>query len=384
MIHGLFAQLTEVTGFGANPGNLKMYTYVPAGISANRPLVVVLHGCGQSASLFADESGWNMLADEYQFSVLYPEQKTANNLSDCFNWFLSGDIERNQGEAASIKQMIDVVISSYNVDTNRIFITGFSAGACMTSVMMACYPDVFKKGAIMAGTPYKSADGLLNPLLAMNPGVNKTPTAWGDAVRDAYSGYSGSYPKVAVFQGNLDVVVNPMNKTELVQQWTNVNNTDAVADITNTNFIGNSSVDQVVYIDGVGDTAVLTYTISGMGHAISIDPGSGNMQGGTLGTYAVDKNFFSTYWAADFFGLIESPMTRTEPFLNDSPKFIYMNYNMINLPGQNAQEYEIYNISGRSVKKGYVRFEQISLDAIPEGIYLLKLPNMVWRFIKMD
>jgi poly(hydroxyalkanoate) depolymerase family esterase len=186
-IQGLFAQLTEVTGFGANPGNLKMYTHIPTGMSINRPLVLVLHGCGQSAQSFADESGWNLLADTYEFALLYPEQKTINNISTCFNWFSSGDIERNQGESASIKNMMVSMVSSYNIDTSRIFITGFSAGACMSAVMMACYPDVFKKGAIMAGTPYKSADGLFNPLLAMNPGINQTPSTWGDLVRDAYT-----------------------------------------------------------------------------------------------------------------------------------------------------------------------------------------------------
>jgi poly(3-hydroxybutyrate) depolymerase len=96
-----------------------------------------------------------------------------------------------------------------------------------------------------------------------------------------------------------------MNETELVEQWTNVNNTDEVADMTNTNFNGSSAVDQTIYLDGAGDTAVLTYSISGMGHAISVDPGSLIQHKEALtGTYALDKDLFSSYWAADFFGLV--------------------------------------------------------------------------------
>src|SRR3954452_22108957 len=37
--------LTAVASFGSNPGNLKMWKYVPAGMPANAPLVVAMHGC---------------------------------------------------------------------------------------------------------------------------------------------------------------------------------------------------------------------------------------------------------------------------------------------------------------------------------------------------
>ena len=49
---------TEVTGFGSNPGNLRMFKHVPAGVPANAPLVVALHGCAQSASSNVAEPGW--------------------------------------------------------------------------------------------------------------------------------------------------------------------------------------------------------------------------------------------------------------------------------------------------------------------------------------
>ena len=70
--------LTEVTGFGSNPGALKMFEYVPAGLAAGAPLVLVLHGCTESAANAAT-TGWNELADQAKFAVVYPEQQTANN-----------------------------------------------------------------------------------------------------------------------------------------------------------------------------------------------------------------------------------------------------------------------------------------------------------------
>src|SRR5512140_4032021 len=79
------ATLTHVTSFGSNPGALDMYEYVPANLPSGRPLVVVMHGCTQTAASM-EAAGWNALADQYQFAVLYPQQSTANNPVSCFNW----------------------------------------------------------------------------------------------------------------------------------------------------------------------------------------------------------------------------------------------------------------------------------------------------------
>src|SRR5215212_11786459 len=76
--------LTQVTGFGTNPGNLLMFTHVPANLPANAPLVVVLHGCTQSAAAM-ESSGWSTAANAQGFYVIYAQQQTSNNSSSCFN-----------------------------------------------------------------------------------------------------------------------------------------------------------------------------------------------------------------------------------------------------------------------------------------------------------
>src|SRR6185436_3628507 len=102
-------------------------------------------------------AGWKALADRYYFVLLLPEQRRANNLYRCFNWFLPKNTQRELGEAASIRQMIATLTREQNVDPRHIFITGLSAGGAMASVMMACYPEVFAAGAIIAGLPYGAA-----------------------------------------------------------------------------------------------------------------------------------------------------------------------------------------------------------------------------------
>ncbi|MBK6834415.1 MAG: hypothetical protein IPG89_09130 [Bacteroidetes bacterium] len=90
-----FAQtLTNIPSFGTNPGNLSMHIYQPNGIVGSAPIVVVLHGCTQTAQQAADQTGWNKLADVNKFYVVYPEQSIFNNSNRCFNWFLSGDQEK--------------------------------------------------------------------------------------------------------------------------------------------------------------------------------------------------------------------------------------------------------------------------------------------------
>jgi poly(3-hydroxybutyrate) depolymerase len=78
--------LNQIENFGANKGNLKMFVHLKeTKDSVAKPLVVVLHGCGQNAQDVANLTGWNKIADSNKFMVLYPQQRTENNISHCFN-----------------------------------------------------------------------------------------------------------------------------------------------------------------------------------------------------------------------------------------------------------------------------------------------------------
>jgi poly(hydroxyalkanoate) depolymerase family esterase len=313
---GLLAQsgFFSVSGFGSNPGNLNMYAYVPPGLSGPRPLVVALHGCSQNASTFATETGWNTLALRHSFYVIYPEQNTANNASGCFNWFQPADYTRNQGEAYSIKQMVDHMRTNYNIDSNQVFVTGLSAGGCMTSVMLACYPEVFNKGAVMAGCPYQSASNSSQAVSAMQGAVTNTPAGWAALVTGAYPGYTGAYPQIAIFHGSADNVVNIGNQTELMKQWTGVHQANQTADLTLNAYNGNSFISKNMYADNNGLPVVETYTINGMYHGIALDTGQCYQQCGKTGTFSYEVLFSSTFFAAHFFNILAQPYGITRPF----------------------------------------------------------------------
>jgi poly(3-hydroxybutyrate) depolymerase len=108
--------LRETQNFGTNPGALRMFTHLPPKESGEIPLVVVLHGCTQTAAGYDQGAGWSTLANRYGFALLFPEQQRANNPNGCFNWFQTGDIERGHGEALSIRQMIAKMVADHAID----------------------------------------------------------------------------------------------------------------------------------------------------------------------------------------------------------------------------------------------------------------------------
>ena len=180
---GVSASLQSIEEFGLNPGNLNMYVYVPDGHKPKPAMVVALHGCVQQASTFDDETGLTKFADKLKFLLLLPEQPTVNNEYQCFNWFQTEDNQKNQGESGSIRNMIQYMIDTYDVNVSRIFVLGLSAGGSMTSVLMANYPELFQGGAIIAGTPYECN----NPTLLTGPMWWWLKMVYGDAAAASYA-----------------------------------------------------------------------------------------------------------------------------------------------------------------------------------------------------
>lgn len=293
------ASLVEVAGFGSNPGNLRMFKYIPNNSRPNIPVVVVLHGCFQTASLYGPGSGWVKMAETYRFALVVPQQQPQNDYRSCFTWFRQGDNRRGAGETLSIKQMVDNVKANHSVDPARVFVTGLSGGGYMTSVMIAAYPDVFAGGGIVAGGPSLCADFDWQSFMCVSGGVNRTPQQWGNLVRAA-SGWSGPWPKVSVWNGQADSFVNPMNLTEVVEQWTNLHGTDQTPDAQETV----KGYPRKVYHNSSGVPVVEAWLLPGQPHGRPLDPGSAPDQCGTAGSAGmVDMNICAAYHMVPFFRL---------------------------------------------------------------------------------
>ncbi|MFG2447915.1 PHB depolymerase family esterase [Streptomyces sp. NPDC048512] len=291
--------LQQVTGFGSNPGNLAMYEYAPSGLPADAPLVVALHGCTQSASDYHTHSGWQKFADQWGFAVVYPQTGSANNSLSCFSWFDAAKDTRAKGEAASIKQMVDTAAAQYGSDRSRVFVTGLSAGGGMTANLLADYPDVFAGGSVDSGLPAQCATTQAAASGCQYSNQNLTPKQWGDKVRNSYPGYTGPWPRVAIWQGSSDTTVAPVNGTELRDQWTDVWGIGQTASSTR-NLTGGTT--ESIYDDSTGKPAVALFSVSGMAHGLAVNPGSGADQCGSTGTYYLNS-ICSSYHTAKFWGL---------------------------------------------------------------------------------
>lgn len=278
--------------FSPNPGNLRMFRYLPDGLKSGAPLVVVVHGCGQTAAGFGVAAGWCELAAELGFAVLAPEQKSANNPNGCFNWFNPEDVTRGQGECASIAGMIRTMVETCRLDGARVFITGLSAGGAMAAAMLSTYPELFAGGAIIAGLPFGAAGNVRDALEAMRSAPLRTPQQWGDAVRVA-SGYSGPWPRVSIWHGALDTVVNINNAQASLAQWADVHGLSLAA-------ARQELTDGAIRLSWGNQLEV--YTLPALGHGTPID--SGDV--GTPAPFVLDAGISSSRRIAQFWGLAVS------------------------------------------------------------------------------
>jgi poly(hydroxyalkanoate) depolymerase family esterase len=214
------SRMVEFKGFGDNPGRLNMRAHVPPS-ATGRPLVVLLHGCGQDAAMFAADSGWIECADRLRFPLILPEQAGANNAGRCFQWFHSADISRDTGEAGSIANMTRSAVGRFNSDPSRVFVVGLSAGGAMAAALLAAYPDLFAAGAAVAGMPVGSARSGMQAILRMAaPRSDQTAESWAAQVRAAApDGFTGPWPRLSVWQGQADTTVAAGNATLLAAQW---------------------------------------------------------------------------------------------------------------------------------------------------------------------
>ena len=298
--------LTQIDNFGNNPGNLKMFVYENDALknTSLKPLVLVLHGCGQNAKDVATLTGWNKLSDSNNFIFLYPQQKMVNNISTCFNWFQNKDIEKGRGECESIFEMISFMQLHYKIDSTKIFITGLSAGAAMSVVMLATHPSLFKSGAIFAGCAYKLAT---NPLAAFSVMAGNKKISKDKLVKnitDQNPTYERKYPSLIIYQGLNDQIVNHKNAALLISQWTGINKCDSLPTKTETSFASISDITRFTFSDTNGKPIILYYEIKKLGHQLLIKPGDAFNEGGKKGTFGVDKNFHSTYQTAKDFGIL--------------------------------------------------------------------------------
>jgi len=291
-------RLGELNLSFANPGNLRARCFVPDGLERPAALLVVLHGCTQEADGYDRGAGWSALAERHGFALLYPEQKRENNPNLCFNWYQAGDARRGGGEAASIAAMVQAMVKAHGINSDRVFVTGLSAGGAMAAVMLATYPELFAGGAIIAGMPFGCASNLSEAFELMAGRGVGDPAALAGKVRSA-SPHRGAWPRVSIWQGSADRIVAPGNADALVMQWAGLHGLGPQPD----------RVEMVdghprrVWLGREGQELIEHYDVRGMAHGTPLMPGTGEGQSGEARAHMLDVGLSSTDRIAAFFGI---------------------------------------------------------------------------------
>ena len=252
-----------ISGSFANEHGARPYKlYIPAGHAGKAlPLIVMLHGCTQTADDFAAGTRMNALAEERQCFVLYPAQTQSANRSRCWNWFKRGDQRRDKGEPAIIAGMTREVASRYGIDARKVYVAGLSAGGAMAAVMGAAYPDLYAAVGIHSGLAAGSAHDVPSAFAAMQ-GTPPPPA------RAATSSHGRRTLPVIVFHGDRDSTVHPRNGEQVVSASAarNAESGNTVS-VERGRVPGGHAYTRTVHTDPDGRVVLEHWLVHGAGHA---------------------------------------------------------------------------------------------------------------------
>ncbi len=304
---------------------LKLHAYAPPTLkSPAAPAVVLLHGCLQGPKEFFENSGWHKVADERGLLVVVAE---FDDLGEHCLWWYEPEQRRpataRQGDA--IVKGVAEARQRFHVPEGENYVAGLSAGAAMSQVMLALYPDTFAAGASIAGVPFDCSamtaekrlmwagqpctvpgmQELQQACACMAGDVDHTPEEWAAAVTAQHPGRK-TWPRITIWQGTTDPVVLCRNAVESAEQWSALHGGgEPAVTCPDTKLTEKLSADRNpagdqrwTLPDGNGRAAVDLHLLDGFTHAVPVAPAAGC---GKSGKFFADAGVCAAREIADFF-----------------------------------------------------------------------------------
>ncbi|MEO6165976.1 MAG: T9SS type A sorting domain-containing protein, partial [Chitinophagales bacterium] len=299
---------------------------------------------------------WMPVADTAGFLVAYPNGLT-DNLGNQY-WNVGWSWLPNTDDVAFVSALIDTLHSRYNIDENRVYATGFSAGGFMSHILAAKLSTRITACASVSGG---MAPGVFDTIVPSRP----VPIIETHGTADGLVPYDGNTGQFA-----------SVNTDSLIHFWA-VNNlctlpADSVA-LPNINTSDGSTVQLFTFTGGSNNASCRLYRIVGADH---LDwPGSGSGYNGDFNASVEIWNFFRQYELSDFVGI--APVAFHENHLSIFPQpandvvNIVLDHSMMNDP---SLQLSIFNSLGQVVSQTMVRPSsslQLNVGHLTKGIYLV-------------
>ncbi|MBV9859771.1 MAG: PHB depolymerase family esterase [Alphaproteobacteria bacterium] len=254
-----------VRAYANEAGTRDYRLYVPSGYHGQPvPLIVMLHGCKQSAADFAAGTGMNELAEKQTCLVAYPEQAASANSSQCWNWFSPQHQRRDEGEPSLIAGITGQVAAEFAVDRQRVFVAGLSAGGAEALVMATTYPELYAAVGVHSGLPYGAARNVPGAYAAMRQGWSSSHSP-GEGV----TGKPSRMVPTILFHGDQDKTVNPRNSDQILRQAGRERLREQAVEEGRAPVAGGHAYTRCTFLDTDGRVVLEAWVVHGAGHAWS-------------------------------------------------------------------------------------------------------------------
>ena len=343
-----FAQQQEYLYFQYDTTTRVYARYVPAIYDSTTavPLVICLHGLGDTITNFVN-IGMNYVADTANFIVLTPQAQSSdygaawNSGASYYGYVLNGNVD----DVGFINALIDSTEAHYNIDTNRIFVTGFSMGGFMSNRLASDLNSRIEAIASVSGTIGTS----------FNPGTpNPIPVCHFHGTADGTVAYTND--------------LYGMDAEELVNFWIGIDNCDTVPVIDSVPDIAadGKTIVHYKYEHGDNGTEVEFYKVIGGDHEWLTLPTNDI-------SYTVEIwKFFSQFPLAPSSVSVENGAGAFSLYPNPTNGVLYVSFSE-----KMTGKLLVFNQLGDLVKSVSVVSPQQLLDLgnLPEGIYFVQFEN---------
>ena len=136
-----------------------IHIYAPSNLKAKSPLLLSFHGMDQDPNYQQENTHWEAVADTAGFVVVYPRGGTGMS-----TWDIRGDKDTKW-----IVEIIDKIVQDYDIDTKRVYMSGFSMGGMLTYHAMSKIADKIAAFAPTSGTNVFGASKAMRPVPIIHP-----------------------------------------------------------------------------------------------------------------------------------------------------------------------------------------------------------------------